>query len=103
LREEHRLRVLENRVLENRVLKEIFGPKRAEVTGEWRKLHNEALYHLYPTPNIIRVIDRMGWVGHVARMGERRCVYRILLVKPRRRWEVINGSSISEMGRPVSD
>ena len=76
----------------------IFGPKRDEVTGEWRKLHNEELNVLYSSPNILRVIKsrRMGWAGHVARMGEGRCVYRILagkpegkrpLGRPRHRWE----------------
>jgi hypothetical protein len=66
LREEHRLRVFENRVL-----RRIFGPKRDEVTGEWRKLHNEVLRDLYSSPSIIRIIksSRMRWAGHVARMG----------------------------------
>jgi hypothetical protein len=56
------------------VLRKIFGPKRDEVTGEWRRIHNEKLYALYSSPNIIRVIKsrRLRWVGHVARMGERR-------------------------------
>jgi hypothetical protein len=59
-------------VFENRVLRRIFGPKRDEVTGEWRKLHNEELHNLYSSPNIIRQIKtrRMRWAGHVARMGE---------------------------------
>jgi hypothetical protein len=67
LREENRLTVFENRVL-----RRIFGPKRDEVTGEWRKLHNEELHILYSSPNIIRQIKsrRMRWAGHVARMGE---------------------------------
>jgi hypothetical protein len=67
LREENRLRVFENRVL-----RRIFGPKRDEVTGEWRKLHNEELHILYSSPDIIRQIKsrRMRWAGHVARMGE---------------------------------
>jgi hypothetical protein len=62
-------------VFENRVLRRIFGPKRDEATGEWRRLHNEELNDLYASPNIIRVITlrRMGWAGHVARMGKRRC------------------------------
>jgi hypothetical protein len=66
LREENRLRVFENRVL-----RRIFGPKRDEVTGEWRKLHSEELHNLYSSPNIIRQIKsrRMWWAGHVARMG----------------------------------
>jgi len=69
LREKHRLRVFENRVL-----RVIFGSKRDEETREWRKLHNEELYHLYCSPNIIPVTKsrRMGWVGHVARMADRR-------------------------------
>jgi hypothetical protein len=68
LREEHRLRVFENRVL-----RRIFGPKRDEVRGEWRKLHNEELHNLYSSPNIIRMIKsrRMRWAGHVARMEKR--------------------------------
>jgi hypothetical protein len=66
------------RVIENLVLRRIFGPKREEVTGEWRKLHNEELCDLYYSPNIIRMIKsrRMRWEGHVARMGERRGVCR---------------------------
>jgi hypothetical protein len=98
LREEHRLRVFGNRVL-----RIIFGPKRHEVTGEWGKLHNGELHNLYSSPEIIRQIKsrRMRWVGHVARMGERRNVYRVLvgkpegksaLERPRRRWE--NGIKI---------
>jgi hypothetical protein len=76
LREEHRLRVFENRVL-----RRIFGPKRYEVTGGWRKLHNEELYGLYSSPSIVRVIKarRMRWVGHVACMGEVRGAYNISL------------------------
>jgi len=71
-------------VFENRVLRRIFGPKRDEVTREWRKLHNEELNNLYCSPIIIRVIKsrRMSWVGHVARMGERRSVCRVLVGKP---------------------
>ena len=61
------------RVLEKRVLRRIFGPKRYEVTGEWRKLHNAKRNDLYPSPNIMRVMkQRMRWAGHVARVGERR-------------------------------
>jgi hypothetical protein len=73
LREECRLRVFENRVL-----RRIFGPKRDEVTWEWRRLNNKELYALYLSPNVIRVIKlrRLRWAGHVARMGERRGAYR---------------------------
>jgi hypothetical protein len=76
---EHRLRVFENRVL-----RRIFGPKRDEVTGSCRKLHNEELHNLYCSPNVIRMIKsrRMRWAGHVARMEEKRNAYRILMVKP---------------------
>jgi hypothetical protein len=92
LREEHRLRVFENRVL-----RRIFGPKRDEVTRDWRKLHNEELHNLYSSPNAIRMVKsrRMRWTGHVARMGEKTDAYRILagkpegrrsLGRPRRRW-----------------
>jgi hypothetical protein len=79
LRVEHRLRVFENKVL-NR----IFGPKRDEVTGGWRKLHNEELHDLYSSPSIIRIIKsrRMRWTGHVARMGENRKAYSLLVGKP---------------------
>ena len=78
LREERRLRVFQNRVL-----RRLFGPKRDEVTGEWRKLHNEELNDLYPLPNIVRVVKsrRMRWAGHVARMGEDRVVHRVLVGK----------------------
>jgi hypothetical protein len=67
-------------VFENRVLRRIFGLKRDEVTGGWRKLHNEELHNLYSSPSIIRMIKprRVRWVGHVARMGEKRNAYRIL-------------------------
>jgi PAS domain-containing protein len=79
LREERRLIVFENRVL-----RRIFGPKREEVTGEWRIVHNEELNELYCSTNIIRVIEsrRMRWAGHVAHMGEERDVYRVLVGKP---------------------
>jgi hypothetical protein len=71
-------------VFENRVLRRIFGPKRDEVTGEWKKLHNEQLHILYSFPNIIRQIKsrRMRWVGHVACMGEKRNVVKVLMGKP---------------------
>jgi hypothetical protein len=66
------------RVFENRVLSGVFGPKRDEATGEWRKLHNEELNDLYSLPNIVRVVKSrwMRWAGHVARMGEERGVHR---------------------------
>jgi hypothetical protein len=74
LREERRLRVFENRVLSR-----VYGPKRDEVTGVWRKRHNEELHDLYSSPTIVRVIKsrRMRWAGHVARMGEGRGVNRV--------------------------
>jgi hypothetical protein len=89
LREEHRLRVFENRVL-----RRIFGPKRDEVTGEWRKLHNEELHDLYSSRNIMRIRKsrRMRWAGHVARMGERRNAYRLL---------VENAGGKRPLGRPI--
>jgi len=79
LREERKLRVFENMVLSR-----IFGPRRDEVTRECRRSHNEELNDLYSSPNIVRVIKsrRMRWVGHVARMGEERAVYRVLVGKP---------------------
>jgi hypothetical protein len=66
------------------VLRRIFGPKRDEVTGGWRKLYNEELHNLYSSPIIIRIIKsrRMRWAGHMARMGEKRNVYRLLVEKP---------------------
>jgi hypothetical protein len=78
-REERRLRAFENRVL-----RKIFWPKRDEVTGEWRKLHNEELNDLYSLPNIVRMIKsrRKRWAGHVARIGESGGVYRVLVGKP---------------------
>jgi hypothetical protein len=71
-------------VFEKRVLRRIFGPKRDEVTGGWRKLHNEELHGLYSSPSIIRVIKarRMRWAGHVAHMGEVRGAYNILVGRP---------------------
>jgi hypothetical protein len=104
LREECRLRVFENKVL-----RRIFGPKRDEVIGEWRRLHNKELYTLYSSPNIIRVINsrRLRWAGHVARMGERRSAYRALVGKPegrrqlgrpRRRWEDYIEMDLREAG-----
>jgi len=85
-------------VFNNRVLRRVFGPKRNEITGEWRKSHNEELSDLYSLPNIVLVVKstRMRWAGHVARMGEGRDVHRFLVGKregksplgrPRRRWE----------------
>jgi hypothetical protein len=76
LREERKLRVFENKVL-----RRIFGPRRDEVTGDWWRLHNKEINVLYSSPNIVRVIQsrRMRWAGHVARMGEERGVYRVLV------------------------
>jgi hypothetical protein len=100
LREEQKLRAFKNKVL-----RRIFGPKREEVTGEWRRLHKEELNDLYSSANIIRVIKsrRMRWAEHVARMWEKRGAYSILvgrsegrrpLGRPGRKWEDnINGSS----------
>jgi hypothetical protein len=79
-------------VLENRVLNKIFGLKRVEITGKWRRLHTKELYTLYCSPNIIRVTKsrRMRWTVHMARMGDMRGAYRILaetpFTQPRRRW-----------------
>jgi hypothetical protein len=71
-------------VFENGVLRSIFGPKRDEVTGEWRKLHNEELRNSYSSPSIIRIVKsrRMRWAVHVERMGEKRNAYRLLVGKP---------------------
>jgi transcription termination factor 2 len=96
-------------VFENRVLRRVFGPKRDEVTGEWRKLHNEELNDLYSLPNIERVVKsrRMRWAGHVARMGEDRWVHRVLVGKPdgkrplgrpTRRWEDKIKIDLQEVG-----
>ena len=109
LREEHGLRVFENRVL-----RRIFGPKRDGVTGEWRKLHNEELNDLYSSHNIVRVIKsrRMRWAGHVARMEEGRGVHKVLvgkpegkrpLERPRHRWEDNIKMNIQEVGRGCGD
>jgi hypothetical protein len=96
------------------VLRRIFGPKRDEVTGEWRKLHNKELYALYSSPNIILEIKsrRLRWAGLVARMGERRGAYRALVGKPegrrplgrpRRRWEDNIKMDLREVGWGVMD
>ncbi|KAJ4446863.1 hypothetical protein ANN_13563 [Periplaneta americana] len=109
LTEEHRLRVFENKVL-----RKIFGAKRDEVTGEWRKLHNTELHALYSSPDIIRNIKsrRLRWAGHVARMGESRNAYRVLvgrpegkrsLGRPRRRWEDNIKMDLREVGYDVRD
>ena len=87
-------------MFENTVLRRVFGSKRDEVAGEWRKLHNEELRDLYSLPDIVRVVKsrRMRWAGQVARMGEGRGVHRVLVGKPkgkrplgrpRRRWRII--------------
>jgi hypothetical protein len=93
LREECRLRVFENKVL-----RRIFGPKRDEVTGEWRRLHNKELYTLYSSPDVVRVMKsrRLRWAGHVARMGERRGAYRILVGIPEG-WRYLKGSGVNGM------
>jgi hypothetical protein len=104
LREERRLRVFQIRVL-----RRIFGHRKDEVTGEWRKLHNEELNDLYSSPNVVRVTTsrRMRWVGHVVRMGERRGVFRVSggktegkrpLGRPRRRWEDNIKMDLREVG-----
>jgi hypothetical protein len=104
LREEPRLRVFENRVL-----RRVFGTKRDEVTGEWRKLHNEELNDLYSLTYIVRVVKsrRMRKAGHVVRMGEERGVHRVLVGKPerkgslgipRRRWEDNIKMDVQEVG-----
>jgi len=104
LREERRLRVCENRVL-----RRIFGPRRDEVTGEWRKLHDEELNYLYYSPSIFRVIKsrRKRWAGHVRRMDERRGTYRALVGKPegkrplgrpRHRWNDNIKMALQEVG-----
>jgi hypothetical protein len=96
-------------VFENRVLRRIFGPKRDEVRGEWRKLHNKELHDLYSLPSIIRIIKsrRMRWASHVARMGEKINAYRLLvgqsegkrpLGRPRHRWVDIIRTALGEVG-----
>src|SRR5215469_7267990 len=109
LREEHRLRVFENRVL-----RRLFEPKRDEVTREWRKLHNEELNDVYSSPSIVRVVKsrRMRWAGHVARIGDERGVHRVLVGKPerkrpvgrpRRRWEDNIKMDLQEVGGSRGD
>ena len=109
LREERRLNLFENRVL-----RRVFGPKRDEVTGKWRKLHNEELSDRYTLPNIVRVVKsrRMRWAGHVARMEEGRGVHRVLVGKPegkrplgrpRRSWEDNIKMDLQEVGRGYGD
>jgi len=102
------------RVFENRVLRKIFGRRRDEVKGEWRRLHNEELNDLYSSPNFVRVIKsrRMRWAGHVALMGEEKVVYRILVGKPegrrplgipRRRWADNIRTDLREVGCGSTD
>jgi hypothetical protein len=98
------------RVFKNRVLRRIFGPKRDEATGEWRRLHNKELYALYSSPDITQVIKSIRlrrWAGHVAHMGERRGAYRALVGKPegrrphrrpRRKWEYNIKMDLCEVG-----
>jgi hypothetical protein len=94
------------RVFENKVLRKIFGPKREE-DGSWRKLHNDELHSLYSSPNIVKVFKsrKMRWAGHVARSGEGRGVYRVLVGRPectlgrlRRRWEDNIKMNLREIG-----
>jgi hypothetical protein len=109
LKEKRRLRVFENRVL-----RRVFGPKRDEVTGERRKLHNEELSDLYSLPNTVRVVKsrRIRWTGHVARMGEGRGMHRVLVRKHegkrpmgrhRRRWEDNIKMDLQEVGGGCGD
>jgi hypothetical protein len=104
LRDEFRLRVFKNRVL-----RRFCGPKRDEITGEWRRLHNKELYALYSSPDIIWVIKsrRLRWAGHVACMGEHRDAYRVLvgksvrrrpLERPRLRWGYNIKMDLREVG-----
>jgi hypothetical protein len=101
-------------VFENRVLRRVCGSKRDEVTGEWRKLHNEELSDLYSLPNIVRVVKsgRMRWARHVARMAEGRGVHQVLVGKPqgkrplgrpRRRWEDNIKTNLQEVGVGCED
>ena len=101
-------------MFENRALRRVFGPKRDEVIGEWRKLHNEVLSDLYSLPNIVRVYHprRMRWAGHVTRMWEGRGVHRVLVGKPegkrplgrpRRRWEDNIKMAFQEVGGGCGD
>jgi len=101
-------------VFENRVLRRIFGPKRDEVRGEWRKLHDEELNDLYSSPNIAREREsrRMRWAVHVARMGDRGGVFRVLVGKPERkrplgrprlRWKDNIKMDLQEVGCGVMD
>jgi hypothetical protein len=101
-------------MFENRVLMRVFGPKRDGVTGGWRKLHNEELHNLYSLPSIIKIIKSRGmrWAGHVARMGEKRNAYRLLVGKPegkrplgtpRHRWMDNIKMDLSEIGLNVVD
>jgi len=90
-------------VVDGRVLRTIFGPKKEEVTGDWRRLHNDELYDLYSSSNIMWVIKsrRMRWAGHVARIGDRRGAYRVLVGKMRERDHLedlaVDGRIISEL------
>jgi hypothetical protein len=101
-------------MFENRVLRRVFGLKRDEVTGEWRKLHNEELSDLYSLPNIVRVVKsrRVRWAGYVVRMGEGRGVHRVLVGKPERkrllgrprlRWENNIRMDLQEVGGGCGD
>jgi hypothetical protein len=96
-------------VFEDRVLRRIFGPKKDEVMGEWRKMHNEELHNLYSSPDIIRQVKsrRVRWAGHLARMGEERKVYKVLVGKPegkrplersRRRWKMESEWILGRLG-----
>ena len=104
MREEHRLRVFENKVL-----RKIFGAEKDEIAGEWRKFHNAELHACYSSPNIIRSLKsrRLRWAGHVARMEQSRNAYRVLVGKhegkrplgrPRHRWEDNIKMDLREVG-----